>query len=379
MPFEHFERDSAPNRDQKGSLRREVGEVRPRAVDTMDRMLPHSHHGLPRLALRALLVLAGLSPLCAQEPEETPPQPEESEQPVVEADSETLAPETVAPETDAPAAPVDPWLALAPYEARYRDHMGVEELVAAWVESSGGRLRTIELPTTRGSRSAPAFEWGTSGVLPLEERPTLILLGGLDGVSYAGGEAVLKAASGLIQRTSSLPEELTFIAIPWASPDGLQRTFEGVSISGVNYARSDEDGDEALDEDGPDDLDGDGLLLDMLIEDPDGEWTRASDPRFLGLARPGDAPRYRLVREGADDDGDGLFNEDEVGGVNLDSNFPVGWETSGRGSGVGTWPLSEDLARSIADLALARRTACVLVFQGNHESLACPGGIREPF
>ena len=340
-------------------------------------------YGLRRGLLASLLVVCSPFTLQAQEsevPESVPPidEPEEQEEPQAQEEPAGVTGLATDPAAEL-VEPVDPWLSLAPYEVGYHDQAAIETLVAKWIEGSGSKLKTVELPVTRGGRTVVAFQWGTPGDLPLEERPTLVLLGGLDGVSFLGGEAVLKAASGLIQRSSSLPENIAFVAVPWASPDGLQRAFEGTSHSGVNFARTDEDGDEALDEDGPDDLDGDGILLDMLIEDPAGEWTRSKDARFLSSARPGDAPRYVLRPEGADEDGDGLFNEDEVGGVNLDSNFPVGWETSGRGGSMGTWPLSENVARALADLVLSRKTACLLLFQGNHGSLAYPGGIAEPF
>ena len=90
----------------------------------------------------------------------------------------------------------------------------------------------------------------------------------------------------------------------------------------------------------------------MLIPDAEGEWTRASDDRFLVRARPGDGQRYRLAREGADDDQDGLFNEDDAGGVNLDWNFPIGWAANGTSGRSGTWPLSE---RSRWDCSAASR------------------------
>lgn len=330
----------------------------------------HLLYGLTRRLLPGLLVVCSPFTLEAQEPEVPEVETPASEP---QADEEIVVP-AVVPE------PADPWAHLAPYDleaAGYHDHAALEALVLSWIEGSEGRLKATELPATRGGLSVPAFEWGTPGNLPLAERPTLLLLGGLDGVSFLGGEAVLQAASGLIQRNSSLPENLTFIAVPWASPDGLQRAFQGASLSGVNLARSDEDGDESLDEDGPDDLDGDGILLDMLIGDSEGAWTRSSDARFLIRARPGDAPRYHWLREGSDEDGDGLFNEDEVGGVNLDSNFPVGWETTGRGGSMGTWPLSEQVARALADLVLSRKTVSVLLFQGNHGSVATPGGFDQ--
>ena len=96
--------------------------------------------------------------------------------------------------------------------------------------------------------------------------------------------------------------------------------------------------------------------------------------RLLARARPGDAPRYQLTLEGKDDDGDGRFNEDGVGGVVLDLNFPVGRTGPWLDELAGELPLSETLARSYADFALLQRAAIVILFQGNHGRLALPGG-----
>jgi hypothetical protein len=200
-------------------------------------------------------------------------------------------------------------------------------------------------------------------------------VGGLDGVSLCGSEATLAAVSGLLAEPDALPVGVTFLAVPWAAPDGLVSAALGTPTSGANARAFDEDCDGLEDEDGPDDLDGDGLVLDMLVEDPAGPWTRSPDPRFLAPAREGDAPRYRLLREGKDDDGDGLFNEDGPGGVRLDRNFPVGWRGPWDGELGGELPLSEPSSRTLAELVLTRRVAAALLLQGNHGSLAHPGGL----
>jgi hypothetical protein len=100
---------------------------------------------------------------------------------------------------------------------------------------------------------------------------------------------------------------------------------------------------------------------------------QADDPRFLRAAREGEAPRYVRMREGADDDGDGQYNEDGPGGVLLDRNFPLGWEDC-KGPEAGPWPLSEPESHALAQLLAARRAAVVIAFQGNHGQLAMPGG-----
>jgi len=258
----------------------------------------------------------------------------------------------------------------------YRDLEGVRGRLRAWVQERPDWVEPFALGRNSRGVEAPGLQFGAPGQLPLEERPVLLLIGGLDGVSLAGGEAVLVAVEELLGALDELPPELSLVAIPWASPEGLERALSGRSTSGANGTPVDLDRDGRTDEDPLDDLDGDGELGQMLLERPDGAWALSEDRRFLRRAGPLDAPRYELVGEGRDDDGDGRFNEDDAGGVVLDRNFPVAWEP--RAEGAGDWPLSEPLARSLAELALDRRTVAALFFQGAHGRVATPGGAATP-
>ena len=258
-------------------------------------------------------------------------------------------------------------------EPHYRFLADRETIRSAWLARGG--VEELQLGQSAGGRELFAVQFGGPGGTPLSERTTILLLGGLDGISFSGSEAVIAVTDALLANPDQLPPNATFVAVPWASPDGLARSLASGCGDGRNDRPFDDDRDGQLDEDGPDDLDGDGLILEMLIEDPEGPWARASDERFLRPARAGEAPRYRLTREGRDDDGDGRFNEDGLGGISLDHNFPLGWAGPWGGTPAGQWPLSEPSSRALAELVQARRTALVLVFQGNHGKLATPGGL----
>jgi hypothetical protein len=235
-----------------------------------------------------------------------------------------------------------------------------------------GVVESLSPGTSEGGRELFGVQFGAEG-RPLAERTTIFLIGGLDGVSLAGSQAVLATVDELLADPARLPSDVAFVAVPWANPDGLARWRSLGTGAGRNDRAIDDDGDGRIDEDGPEDLDRDGMILEMLMEDPLGPWVRSADPRFLRPAREGEAPRFLRLREGDDNDEDGLYNEDGPGGVQLDHNFPVGWEDC-RGSESGAWPLSESDAKALAELLMARRAAVVLVFQGNHGLLASPGG-----
>ena len=247
-----------------------------------------------------------------------------------------------------------------------------EALLSGWVGS--GLAEELVLGTSVGGRELFAVQFGGAGARPLDQRTTIFLIGALDGISVAGSETVIEVTNRLLAAPGELPADATFVAIPWANPDGLQRWLDTGCGAGRNDRPQDDDGDGLENEDGFEDLDGDGQILEMLIEDADGPWVRGSDERFLRAARPGEAPRYLRTREGRDDDGDGRFNEDPPGGVALDHNFPVDWRGQWSGYHGGPWPLSEPASRVLAELLLERRTALVFVLQGNHGRLATPGG-----
>lgn len=124
----------------------------------------------------------------------------------------------------------------------------------------------------------------------------------------------------------------------------------------------DEDEDGLLDEDPPDDEDGDGYIEDL--------WQA-------------DGTDYVFIRwEGVDDDGDGLLNEDWVGGVDLNRNYGYQWNTTcDTGSPNpsaedyrGPAPFSEPETQAIRDLALDHDFKYAISFHSGAEIILYPWG-----
>jgi hypothetical protein len=92
----------------------------------------------------------------------------------------------------------------------------------------------------------------------------------------------------------------------------------------------DEDGDGKFDEDGPEDIDGDGRITGYYVY-----YDNETDGTF--------EYQYQFT-EGLDNDGDGLINEDRIGGVDINRNYPFHWNDSSTDSGWGndmsdrSWP-----------------------------------------
>ncbi|MBL4771463.1 MAG: hypothetical protein JKY61_10065, partial [Planctomycetes bacterium] len=208
-----------------------------------------------------------------------------------------------------------------------------------WVESMDGAL-------------AIEFGAGDLRMRPLERRRAVVIVGGLDGRSMAGSEAVLHAGYRLLTGLKNLRPDLTFLLVPFASPEGLARVNRGQSAGGR-------------------DLDGDGYVLQMLVEDPEGPWTPSLDARFLCRARSGDAPRYQRLTEGAP--------TGDVGQpFDLERDFPL---LSGAGIAQPIRNKKDGeaaLTTALRQYILARPCALVVSFQGNHGGLAYPGASSQP-
>lgn len=259
----------------------------------------------------------------------------------------------------------------AAQEPRYRSCEELERALEESADVEGSRLRRLEHPRLAAA-GLRAFEIATPGPIESSQRPTLLVLGGLDGISLVGSEAAVACARALGSPASPLGAEVSVVVVPCAARAALARYLADQRGDGGDDTPVDLDRDGLVDEDGPDDLDGDGLVLSMLVEDPAGAWVLSDDERFLVPAGPLDAPRLALRPEGRDDDGDGRFNEDGPGGVSLERNFPL--ERPAADPSTGPLPLSQPAARALADFVLERRVFAVLSLQGSHGLLAGPGG-----
>ena len=68
-----------------------------------------------------------------------------------------------------------------------------------------------------------------------------------------------------------------------------------------------------------------------------------------------------MLAEGTDSDGDGEFNEDGVGGIDMNRNFPRTWGLPYQQSGAGPFPLSEPETRATLDFLVSHPNVTGLV------------------
>ncbi|MFN0058823.1 MAG: M14 family zinc carboxypeptidase [Planctomycetota bacterium] len=237
----------------------------------------------------------------------------------------------------------------------------------ALVAESSGALRVVEIGKSRAGRALLALEFAgrRDAGEDADERQVLIV-GGLEGHRPASALVAMALAEQLVRANaqSSAGRRPRITIIPRANPDGLAAWHELPLLprSG-NAAPFDDDRDWLIDEDSPEDIDADGRVLRMRVRHPDGKLCAdPAEPRLLRAPRPnsGETPEYLELAEGIDNDGDGIVNEDGIGGATMARNFPHDWEDHVAASGQ--HPLAEPEARAIAEYLLAApQTALVLV------------------
>jgi hypothetical protein len=186
---------------------------------------------------------------------------------------------------------------------------------------------------------------------PAAEKPALYVDGGLHAAELTGSSVATHVIAHLLSgygddpQVTRLLDTRTFYVRPKFNPDGsdLVLNTDLALRSSVNPV--DQDGDGVADEDPANDLDGDGWITRMRWVDPDGEWyADPSEPRIMrrvSAEAPTGATRYSVGGEGVDDDGDGRRDEDGIGGLDLNRNFPRNWEPQHLQGGAGDFPLSE--------------------------------------
>ncbi|MBC7811893.1 MAG: peptidase M14, partial [Burkholderiales bacterium] len=141
-----------------------------------------------------------------------------------------------------------------------------------------------------------------------------------------------------------LLDNTTFYILPRMNPDGAEISL----TTGHHWCGNGRylPGDEQTAGLCQQDINGDGLIVQMRVPDPSGEWKISpDDPRLMVLREPGEVggTYYRLYREGAiKGEWDGVTIEiEKPRDGNMNRNFPAGWISGERQYGAGDYPMSE--------------------------------------
>ncbi|HRI80420.1 MAG TPA: M14 family metallopeptidase, partial [Cyclobacteriaceae bacterium] len=228
------------------------------------------------------------------------------------------------------------------------------------------------------------------------EKPAAYFEGGRHSGEVTGSESVLWLTKHLLDNYGQDPEitnlidTKTIYVRPENNPDGATMYYFTATSNRSTVHPKDNDNDGLLDEDADDDLDGDGVIYQIRKKAGKDDQDKANyvldtrDPKGRLMKRVQDGTGDWIVySEGIDNDGDGKYNEDGIGGLDLHRNYTMNWrpddggDYSGRGytqNGSGAYPLSEVETRATVSFLLGHPHISVV----NSMDTRIPMHLRPP-
>lgn len=179
-----------------------------------------------------------------------------------------------------------------------------------------------------------------------------------------------------------LLDNMSFYIIPRSNPDGAEISLTTAHhwCGNGRYLPGEEQTKGLCQED----INGDGLIVQMRIEDPNGEWrVSEADSRLMVQREAGEVgrePYYRMYREGSiKGEWDGVnFEIQKPRDGNLNRNFPAGWRPEYRQYGAGDLPLSEPESKAVAEFILNHPNISGMQCYHTHGGLLLRPSLVEP-
>ncbi|MHB1050945.1 MAG: M14 family metallopeptidase [Bacteroidota bacterium] len=214
----------------------------------------------------------------------------------------------------------------------------------------------------------------------------ILIVGGIEATQIVGSEYALRSIEylvksyGKVDSITTLLDNGTVYVIPRANPDAGESFFEKpIAERATNYSPYDDDRDGEVDEDSREDINKDGYITWMRIKDPRGEWiVNPDEPRLMRKADPlkGEKGKYQMFTEGVDNDKDEQWNEDEIGGTDLNRNFTHNYHFFGANSGI--HQMSEIESKAIADFVFDRQNIVMVYSFSSSDNLTTPWKNEPP-
>jgi hypothetical protein len=262
---------------------------------------------------------------------------------------------------------------------RYRTPQEANAALAALNKANPSRTALHRVATSPGGIDVALLEIGPDAGRKVHASPAVFVVANVEGVLPLATEAALSLAVRVLADPAAT-KDLTWYIAPNGNPDAATRYFRKPLVAdGRNASRWNDDMDDQTDEDGPDDLDGNSIITAMRVKDPAGEWIPVEgEPRLMRKAdtAKGEKGIYKLYVEGIDNDGDGEYNEDPPGGVDISVTFPHlfhPWTATG-----GRWPGSEPETFGLMKFATDHpEIAMAFAFGATNMCLQPPAGGRQ--
>jgi hypothetical protein len=267
--------------------------------------------------------------------------------------------------------------ALQAGAAQYHSNAELARELKTLASANSKLVHLSSLAKSRAQHDLWLVELGAGEDQARQQRPALMVVAGIEGNDLAGTFSVATWVQTLVTRYASeekirkLLDTKTIYVFPRVNTDAADAMFAKPKAERlVSTLPVDEDHDGFLDEDGPDDLNGDGLITSMRVEDSEGEYILdESDARLMLKAdrARGEVGKWRFLTEGRDNDSDEAWNEDALGGVNFNRNFPHNYKFFAPTAGVNQ--VSETETRALADFVVAHPNIAIVFTFGAADNL----------
>ena len=248
---------------------------------------------------------------------------------------------------------------------RYHSPGEINQALEAIHQAHSGITLLHPLAESPGGHDLVLIEIGREINQKRRHLPSIFVAAAPEGITPLSGEAALFLIQSLLDKPQTYQNKTWYI-LPNINPDAADAFFQTpLQQNPRNQTPYNDDMDDQTDEDGPDDLDGDGFITTMRVKDPMGEWLPVdSEPRLMKKADPakGEQGQYKIYSEGLDNDGDGQYNEDGKGGVNLGINFPHLFQH--HTETAGPWAGSEAEAYAIMKFMTSHRDIAMVITLG---------------
>ncbi len=228
------------------------------------------------------------------------------------------------------------------------------------------------------------------------DKPAAYFEGGRHSGEITSSESILWLTNHLLENygkddaITHLIDTKAIYLRPQNNPDGSNLYLNTAQRNRSSVRPHDNDRDGLFDEDPEEDLDGDGIIYQIRKKASEEELEKANyiidprDPKGRLMKRVLNGKgEWLLYSEGIDNDGDGDFNEDGIGGLDLHRNYVENWrpdagqDATGRGYtqyGAGAYPLSEPESKSVVMWMLTHPNISVV----NSMDTRVPMHLRPP-
>ncbi|MCK4765046.1 MAG: hypothetical protein KAW12_22800 [Candidatus Aminicenantes bacterium] len=230
-----------------------------------------------------------------------------------------------------------------------------------------------------GGREVNLIEIGPEVKKKKKLLPAVFVAANMEGTVPISSEAAIYLIKAILEKPE-VSKDKTWYVLPVGNPDAAAGYFKKPLVKdGRSDRPHNDDMDDQTDEDGCDDLDKNGFITQMRVKDPQGKWMPVpGEPRLMKKAdwSKGEKGIYKLYSEGIDNDGDGKYNEDGPGGVNIGINFPHLFKYFSKDGG--TWAGSEDESYNLIKFINERKEiAMVFTFGDSNFCKTPPRGGRK--